>query len=138
MQRQTTCTVLALLVGALAVPTVIPAAAAQEEIVLSTYPRIAFYTSAPPQLARSMRKAVVKVCRTSTPIAWLCGSGPIYFLRPVTVGGTQFQTGYVCSGESTLKYYPPDMVGKISDCTAVSYDAHTRMHFIVPTSEAKK
>ena len=96
--------------------------------------RVAFYEATSSRLSASFLAAVKESCRASSSTAaapsWLCNGDAVHFVRAVDVLGNRSNTGFVCEGRSSLKYYTPDMFGEESGCLAICYDTKKKNHYV--------
>jgi hypothetical protein len=119
------------------------AQSADPEIVLYSLPRTAFYEWAPRAMASSIRDAVLRHCRRSTPSAatggWYCSDLSLSFFRDVSVLGERRKTGLACDPNTVtpnLRYYTEDMFhGEDVRCVFVAYDAKTKRHYLGEDSQ---
>jgi hypothetical protein len=104
------------------------------EIVLYSYPRIAFYEPAPRAMATSMRNAVKQRCGSSRHSEWYCSGVRLRFLREVNVLGDRHRTGLACDPDTVtpdLRFYLEDMFrGEDTRCVYVAYDVRKKRHVI--------
>jgi hypothetical protein len=93
---------------------------------------VAYYEVAPRSMSASMRLAVERECATANmeEYPWLCGRGPLYFVRGVDQWGRKRNTGFVCKGAAGRKYFPVNAFGEHSDCLPVRYDSESKAHYV--------